>query len=368
MKRFIGFLIKEFYHIFRDRRTMLILFGMPAVQVLLFGFVITNEIHDAKIAVLDQSNDPATQRITRMITASGFFNLSELLHSDNEIEAVFRKGQVKEVIVFGPDFEKRLMKTGHADIQIIADASDMNTAMLLSSYTTGIIANYQKELNAGKAPPVEIHTGVRMLYNEELRGVYMFVPGIMALILMLVSAMMTSISITREKESGTMEVLLVSPLRPTQIIFGKVTPYLLLSFVNACTIILLGTTVFGMPIQGSLTFLLFESLLFIFLSLALGIFISTVAKTQQVAMFISMIGLMLPTIILSGFIFPIENMPAVLRYLSAVMPARWYIVIVKGIMLKGSGIEALWKETLYLVSLTLFFMVASIRKLKIRLE
>jgi ABC-2 type transport system permease protein len=209
---------------------------------------------------------------------------------------------------------------------------------------------------------------VRMFYNPELKSVFMFVPGIMAMILMLISAMMTSISIAREKEMGTMEVLLVSPLRPLQIIIGKVTPYVFLSFINAFTIIILGNTVFGIPINGSLILLFTESLLFILLALSLGIFISTISKSQQVAMFISLFALMLPTILLSGFIFPIESMPKILQWLSILMPPRWFIVILKSILLKGTGLAFIWKETLILLGMTIFFIIMSVKKFKIRLE
>jgi ABC-2 type transport system permease protein len=207
-----------------------------------------------------------------------------------------------------------------------------------------------------------------MFYNPEMKGVYMFVPGLMALILMLISAMMTSVTITREKEFGTMELLLASPLKPREIILGKVTPYIVLSFGNAVTILLLGYVVFGVPVKGSLWLLLLQSMLYISLALSLGVLISTVSRTQQVAMLLSMLGLMLPTILLSGFIFPIDNMPAILQGLSAIMPARWYIIIVKNIMLKGTGMGFIWKETLILLGMTVFFILAAVRRFKVRLE
>jgi ABC-2 type transport system permease protein len=207
-----------------------------------------------------------------------------------------------------------------------------------------------------------------MLYNEGLKSVYMFVPGIMAMILMLISAMMTSISISKEKEMGTMEVLLASPLKPIQIVLGKVTPYLLLSFINAVTIILIGTLIFGVPIKGSMVFLLAESFLFILMALSLGILISTIAPNQMTAMFISVMALMLPTILLSGFMFPIENMPLPLQILSNIMPPRWFIVIIKNIMLKGTGIFYVWKETLILMFMTFVFIGLSVKNFKIRLE
>lgn len=215
---------------------------------------------------------------------------------------------------------------------------------------------------------MQIVPEVRMMFNEQMKGVYMFVPGIMAMILMLISALLTSISIVREKELGTMEVLLVSPLRPIQIIIGKVTPYILLSLVNAVTIIVLGNLVFGMPVQGSTLLLLAETILFIIMALSLGILISTATNSQQTAMFISMLALMLPTILLSGFIFPISNMPGILQVLCQLIPPRWFIVIIKNIMLKGTGFYYVWFETLVLAIMTVFFIFVSYKKFKIRLE
>jgi ABC-2 type transport system permease protein len=196
----------------------------------------------------------------------------------------------------------------------------------------------------------------------------MFVPGVMTIILMLVSAMMTSISITKEKELGTMEILLVSPLNPIQVIVGKVVPYILLSIINAAVIILLSIFVFKMPVQGSLFLLGAESTLFIVNALSLGLLISTISSTQQTAMMISLMGLMLPVILLSGFIFPISSMPLPLQLISNIIPAKWFIMILKGIMLKGVGLAYVWKETLILIGMTIFFIALSVKKYKIRLE
>ncbi len=364
-----AFIKKEFLHIFRDYRSMVILFGMPLVMVLLFGFAITNDITNARIAVLDNSKDVVTRQIIQKLVSSGYFILENNITNQNEIENVFTRGKVKEVIVFESDFANKLITGGNANIQLILDASDPNTANIVTSYTSGIIASYSMELMKQRSiAPVNINIESRMYYNPELKSVYMFVPGIITVLLMLVSAMMTSISITREKEMGTMEALLVSPLKPFQIIIGKVMPYMVLSFINLVVILILARFVFMMPVAGSLTLLLAESLLFILMSLALGILISTISRTQQQAMLLSMFALMLPTILLSGFIFPIENMPAILQYLSHIMPSKWFIIIVKNIMLKGTGILYFWKETLIIIVMTMFFIVMSIKKFKIRLD
>lgn len=363
-----GFIIKEFYHIFRDVRTMVILFGMPVVQVLIFGFAISTEIKDAKIAILDYSKDHVSLELSNKILSSDYFILNSYLDSEEQIETVFKAGKVKEVIIFGRDFARQMEKEQNASVHIITDASDPNTANLLMNYTTGIIRNYMMDKMGGQSLPVEITTEYKMLFNPGLKSVFMFVPGTITILLMLVSAMMTSISIAREKEMGTMEVLLVSPLKPVQIIVGKVIPYVVLSFINAITILLLAFFVFGMPVEGSLALLLAESLLFIVMALSLGIFISTVARNQQTAMMISMFALMLPTILLSGFIYPIENMPEILQWICNAMPTKWFIIIVKDIMLKGVGIDHVWQETLIIMAMTLIFIGLSVRKFKIRLE
>ncbi|WP_297090832.1 ABC transporter permease [uncultured Draconibacterium sp.] len=368
MKQLKSFIQKEFYHIFRDPRTMLILFGIPVAQLLIFGTVIKSEIKDVHIAIYDQSKDVTTQEITNKLLSSGYFVLDKNLDNLNEIDAIFKKGKVRQVIVFENNFGNNLGKEGRAAMQLIADASDPNTAKLAISYTRAIVNDYIAKSFGETKKPMQITPEVRMYFNEEMKSAYMFVPGVMALILMLISAMMTSISITREKELGTMEILLVSPLKPSQIIIGKVLPYLLLSIVNAFIIVLIGHFVFKVPVNGSFLLLMLETILFILMALCLGILISTAAKNQMTAMFISMIGLMLPTILLSGFIFPIENMPVVLQYLSHIMPARYFISIVRTIMLKGTGILFIWKETAVLLGMTLFFIAVSVKKFKIRLE
>ncbi|MFZ5939503.1 MAG: ABC transporter permease [Bacteroidota bacterium] len=368
MKRFLGFVIKEFRHIFRDTRTLVILFGLPVIMIILFGFVVTNELKDVKVGVLDLSRDVSSENLLHELFSSGYFIRVEDLESEKDIEEVFRSGAAQEVIVIGPRFGESLVREKKAAIHIIADASNANTAQLAANYTRAIISGWMLRQAGGTGLPWQVEISPRMYYNEEMKGVHMFVPGLMAMILMLISALMTSITITREKETGTMEALLVSPLRPMEIILGKVSPYVLLSFINAVTIIILGYFVFRVPMAGSLLLLLAECMLYITLALSLGVFISTVAKSQQMAMIISLIGLMLPTILLSGFIFPIDNMPRVLQWFSSIMPARWFIIIIKNIMLKGTGFFYVWKETLILLVFTVFFMFNAIKRFKIRLE
>ncbi|NGY38251.1 ABC transporter permease [Flavobacterium sp. XN-5] len=368
MKRFMGFVKKEFYHIFRDRRSMFILFGMPIAQIMLFGFAITNEINNVNIGILDKSKDSETQKIINKIDVSKYFHIEQKLTNESQIESLFKKGKVKAVLVFEDYFIKNLQTQKQAKVQVITDATDPNIANTVTNFINAILQNHTKEINNTSQNSYQVQTQTQLYYNPELKSVFTFVPGVMTVILMLVSAMMTSISITREKELGTMEVLLVSPLKPFQVIIGKVFPYIFLSVINATIIVLLGYFVFEMPIEGSLFLLAIESILFIVCALALGILISTLSDTQQTAMMISLFGLMLPVILLSGFIFPISSMPLPLQVISTIIPAKWFIIIIKAIMLKGAIFSLIWKETLILIGMTLFFIVLSIKKYKIRLE
>ena len=372
MNRFLAFVIKEFRHIYRDRRTMLILFGMPVVQVLLFGFVLTNEVKDANIAVLDPSKDATSIRLTNKLVSSGYFRVAYNLQTAEELGPAFRSGKIKLALVFPPDFGHHLDHEGAAQIQLIGDASDPNTATTLINYANAIIMDFQLErLTENPNPQAAsgiIRAETRMRYNPEQKAVFNFVPGVMTLILMLISAMMTSITLAREKELGTMEVLLVSPLKPFQIVLGKTAPYLVLSFFNAALVVAIGMLVFGMPMRGSFLLLGFECFLYMFVALALGILISTRAETQMTALFVSALSLMMPTIVLSGFLFPRESMPFVLQVIGSVFPATWFIPIIKGVMIKGVGLSYLWKETLILVAMAVIFIGISIRNFKNRLE
>ena len=360
MKSFFGFIIKEFQHIIRDKRTLIILFGMPLAQLLIFGYAVRNELTLTGISILDQSKDAQTQLITDKLTASGYFEITSLLDDESQIEDVFRSGEARMVLVYGSDYARNLQRNGVGTVQIITDASNPNMAQLVQSYTAAIISETATSRPNGIIPEV------RMLYNPELRSANLFVPGLIAIILMLVSALMTSIAITREKELGTMEVLLASPLHPLVIILGKVLPYLLLSILNVITVLFIAQVVFDVPFVGNYIHFFIQAMLFTITALSLGILISTITNSQQVAMMIALAGLLLPTILLSGFIFAVENMPVILQVLSNIIPARWFLVIIKGIMLKGSGIELLWKETL--VGMMVFLIFISVRKFKIRLE
>lgn len=362
MKQFWAFVRIEFFHIFRDRRTMLILLGMPVLQIILFGFAITTEINHSRVAVLDPSPDAVTTRITARIDGNCYFSVVERLSSPVEIERVFRRDEADIVVAFTPDFDEDL-STGEAGIQLVVDATDPNTASMTSGYVQGIIGQVLQE---GRMPAVDLQT--HLLFNPQMKSAYNFVPGVMGLILMLICAMMTAISIVREKETGTMEVLLVSPIRPIFIILAKAVPYLALSCVNLATILLLSVYVLEVPVAGSLWTLSFLSLLLIVVALSLGLLISCVVQNQVAAMIVSGIGLMMPVMLLSGMIFPVESMPAVLQWISDIIPARWYIQAVKKVMIEGLGFGAVWREILILSAMAALLIALSLMNFKERLE
>lgn len=368
MKQFIFFIRKEFLHVWRDKRTMLILFGMPLAQILIFGFALTNEVKNTRIGILDNSKDETTRAIIQQLEASRYFDIVENVPSNSRLESSFQAGTIKLAVIFPENFQEQLFHTNKAAIQLIGDATDPNTANTLINYASAIIIDYQNSMRGSAHLPYSINTEMRMLYNPQLKGSYNFVPGVMAMVLMLVCAMMTSISIVREKEMGTMEVILVSPIVPIRVVIAKMVPYFILSAVNIASILLLSVFVLEVPIQGSLTLLVVECLLFTITVLALGLLISSVSDSQQIAMLISLMGLFLPTVMLSGFMFPIENMPVPLQVVSNIVPAKWFYNIVRNIMIKGVGFEHVWKESLILTGMTIFFMAVSIKKFKTRLE
>ncbi|WP_294139667.1 ABC transporter permease [uncultured Sanguibacteroides sp.] len=365
MKQFIAFIRKEFYHILRDRRTLLILIGMPVVQIILFGFAISTEVKDVQTAILTSSIDSDTRHIIDRIDASEYFTVKYVVHSAEELNRLFRQNKIELGIAFPTALNQRRFDT--ENIQIIADATDPNLAVTRGSYANGVIATAQAELvETGLKPALAVHT--KLLYNPQMRSAYNFVPGVMGLILMLICAMMTSISIVREKETGTMEILLVSPMNPLFVILSKAVPYFALSILNLVIILLLSVFVLDVPIAGSLLSLIGVSLLFIFVSLALGLLISCITRTQVAAMLASGMVLMIPTIILSGIIFPIESMPRILQGVSCLIPARWYVTLVRKLMIEGVPFGYVWQETAILLVMAIVLICITTRKFKNRLE
>lgn len=367
MRQYGVFIRKEFKHIFRDKRSLLILFALPIAQILIFGFALTNEIKNTRIAVVDQSHDIASQQLTERLASSRYFELVGGIYTPAEADAAMHADKIKMAVIIPADFHHDLLHGHAAQVQLLTDATDPNTATTLQLYASAIIRDFQQEMQAEFKLPFSIKTDMRMLYNPQLKGAYLFVPGVMGMILLLISAMMTSISIVREKEINTMEIILASPLQPIILILSKAVPYIVISMINVSTILLLGVFVLGLPVAGNFFLLIAVCLLFIMTAIAMGLMISNITDTQQTAMFISLMGLMLPTLILSGFMFPIENMPVPMQVLSNIVPTKWFFIIVKDVMIKGLGFSSIWREVLILLGMTLFFLFVSYKKFKIRL-
>ncbi len=367
MSAFTGFVRKEAYHILRDRQTFWVLLLMPLVQVLLFGYAVRTDVTNIRIAIVDPTPSPATRALAQRIAASDRFKVVDVYQTTAPLHAGFRSGVLRQAIVLPRDAERAMAGPEPVALQLITDAADPNTGSVMQAYASAIIQRWFAESTA-RAGGVRFDLATRMRYNPTLESVNLFVPGLIALVLTIISAMMTAISITREKEVGTMEMLLVSPLHPWAIVAGKVAPYVVMGFANVLLVLGAARVVFGMPLRGNVVLLLAECLLYILTALALGIVISTRASTQRTAMIAALAGLLLPTLMLSGFIFPLESLPTPLRILTNIVPARWFLLIVRGIMVKGAGLATLWQESLILLGITILLLVIGARRLAIRLD
>jgi ABC-2 type transport system permease protein len=368
MKQLFVFIRKEFYHVFRDPRTLLIMFGLPLAQIILFGYALTSEVKNAEIVISDNSKDVQSMQITNKIKASSYFNVTEASMDIREVEKTFKQGKIKCAVVFPTNFSRDLLQNGNAQIQIIADGSDPNTSKTIINYLTSIITDFQRTNYTTHSLSIRIIPETRMLYNEESNGSLNYIPGVMALILMIVCTTLTSVSIVKEKELGTMEVLLVSPFKPIRVLISKAVPYLILSLLNFAFILLLSVFLLHVEIKGNLFLLFLESTLFIITCLSFGLLISNTTSSQQTALLLSMMGMMLPTLIFTGFLIPLENMPWILQLFANIVPAKWYYIIVKSVMLKGLGFQYVWKETGILIGMTLLLLAISLKNFKIRLQ
>jgi ABC-2 type transport system permease protein len=362
-----GLLRKEVRHILRDRRTLTVLVLLPVVQVVLFGYSIRTDVRDVRLAVVDPTPDAATLALRARFTASGLFRIVAVLPSAAMLDPLFRSDTAQMAIEFEPRFAERLARGEAARLLVISDASDPNSGTARQSYVSAVVQQYESE-RAAQRGGVRIVVEARARFNPTRASANLFVPGLMALVLNIISALMTALSLTREKETGTLEALLVSPLRPWQIIVGKVAPYLVIGFVSVLLVLLEARLVFHVPVLGSVILLLAEGVLFILVALALGILISVRTSSQRVAMLLAMLATMLPTQILSGFVFPLESMPRALQLLANLVPAKWFVLIARGIMLKGVGLSYLWPETLVLAVMAIVLMTAASRSFRVRLQ
>lgn len=360
MKEIAAFIKKEFLHIFRDVRTMMIVLVLPVVQILLFGFAVSTEVNNAVVDILGDANDPQVRMIVQRIDNNPYLETGAYLFTEAETDARLRKGKSKAVVCFERNFNQKSEKDGNAAIKVICDGSDPNTAQMVGNYIQGVV---NEDIDSGASVQA-----VQMMYNPAMNSSYNFVPGVMGLILMLICSMMTAVSIVREKEFGTLELVLVSPVKPFWIIISKLIPYLVLSVVNFASIILLARFVMGVPIRGSLALVSVSSLLFVGASLGLGLLISTISRTQQTAMLLCGMGLTMPTMMLAGIIFPCESMPVALQLVSDIIPAKWYIIIIKRIMIQGAGFAAIAKEFIILAGMMILLLWFSIKRFKTRLQ
>ncbi len=358
MTTFLSFVLKETRHILRDTRTVLILFGMPLVMMLLFGFAISNDIQNVRVALVASSADAATQRIVERINASEYFTVTQVVGSPSDAERLIRSRKADMAVVFSQRFASHA-HDNTAALQIITDAAEPNTSVQQSSYQQQVV---QAGVLGGASP-----VNTSLLYNPQMRSAYNFVPGIMGLLLMIICAMMTAVSIVREKERGTMEVLLVSPVRPLMVMAAKAVPYFVLSMLILVCILLLSTFVLDVPVAGSVFCIFFVSLLYILMALSLGLLISVVAQTQLVAILMSAMVLLLPSILLSGMIYPVESMPAILQWVSQIIPAKWYISAMRKLMIMGLGVGMIWREITVLAAITCLLLVVALRKFNNRL-
>jgi len=367
MKALAGLLRKEVFHILRDRRTLVVIIALPILQVILFGYAIRTDVDHVRLAIVDPDPDEVTLALRARFEAAEVFRTVAVVPRIDRLEPLFQRGAAQGAVVFEPRFAERLGRGMPAGLLIVADATEPNTGSIVQAYAAAVVQAYEREQGA-RGRRVQIVPAVRMRFNPTRESSNLFVPGLMAFVLTIVSSLMTAISLTREKETGTMEALLVSPLRPWQIIVGKVAPYLAVGFVSVVGVIVEARLVFDVPLRGSLTLLLLEGLLFILVSLSLGILISARTSSQRVAMMGALAGTMLPTMLLSGFIFPIESMPLPLRAISVVVPARWFVLVARSIMLKGVGLAYLWQPTLVLFAMAVVLLAASTHAFHERLE
>jgi ABC-2 type transport system permease protein len=360
---FLSFVKKESLHILRDVRTMMIVLLIPVVLMILFGFAISTEVNNLNVAIVAPNRTEGVRQVVDRLANNPYFTVVGY-DSSIDIDAALRSGKADAVVVFDEDYEHLIAQRAdgidtHPAIQFILDASNTNIAQTGAAYLQNVISadHSQQEL-------LNLH----LLYNPQMKSAYNFVPGIMGLIFILICAMMTSVSIVREKETGTMEVLLVSPVRPIKIILAKMIPYFAISCINLITILLIASYLLDVPMSGGVWSIVVISIIYLLLSLALGLLVSTIASSQVVALLISAMVMLLPMMMLSGMIFPLENLPTVLKSLPYIVPARWYIEANRKLMIMGLPLSAVIKEMSILIFMAIVLVSISLKKFNDKLE
>ncbi len=365
-RRLAAIIRKEFTHIGRDFRSLIIVLIMPVLMIVLYGYGITLDMRSIPFAVFDDARTPESRSLIRAFSENGFFSPTPVDPSEDTPEHLFRTRKALMILVLPADFSAALASGEPAQAQILVDAGDSNVGAYVQKYSSEVLRAWNQSLNPPLPVPMRLEP--RFLYNPDMKSTHFFVPGLIALLLMLISALLTSITITRERETGTLEQILVTPVRPFEIVAGKVLPYIVIGFANGALVLISARLLFGVPVNGSLLLLSLLSLVYIFVALSFGLLISTVARTQQTAMFITVMATILPTFLLSGFIFPISGMPPVLQYLSRVIPATYFLTIIRGIMLKGVGLTELWPQAAALTGIGIFLLAVATRRFRLTLE
>ena len=362
-KRLISIIRKEFIHILRDPRSLMITILMPLLMIILFGNAVQLDIKEIKFGVIDQSNTQKSRELINNFIYSGYFTRMDIPQKRSEIDNLFKQREIKAVLIIPTDFATSLKTKSQTKVQMIVDGSNSNTASVVINYTKMIIQTFSAKLNIQiMNSPISIQP--RVWYNPEMESVNFVLPGLIAVILMMISALLTSVTIAREKETGTMEQILVSPINPLEIVLGKVVPYVLIAFFDGALVVIAARYIFAVPINGSILLLALMSFFYLYACLSLGVFISTKANSQLIAMMVALVITMLPSILLSGFIFPIKSMPYVLRLITYIVPARYFLIIIRGIIMKGIGIQYLYVQVLFLFLLGTFLLILSTKNFK----
>jgi ABC-2 type transport system permease protein len=382
LQRLKSMFIKEFIQAFRNPRMRLILFLPPLIQLIVFGYAANTDIRNISLATYDLDNTPESREVIERFVSSGYFRITHRAGNPREIRRLIDEGKISAALQINDDFARQTRQRQGTTIQVIVDGTDSNTASVVMAYAQRIVAEYSRQIlverirtlpnlpDEMKKPffkkgGIEIQS--RAFFNPNLESRNFYVPGIMAFLIMLVTLILTTMAIVREREIGTMEQLIVSPMRPAELIMGKTIPFALIGYIDVFLVTGVGVLWFEVPIRGSLPLLLFATTLYLLSTLGIGLFISTISRTQQQAM-MTMFFFFVPAILLSGFIFPIANMPQVVQYLSYADPLRYFLVIIRGIFLKGNGFSILWPQMLALAILgTIVFTFSSLRFRK-RLE
>jgi ABC-2 type transport system permease protein len=362
---------KEFILLFRDKQNRRVLIVAPIVQLLLFGYVVNYDIRDIRVALLDQSRTRESRMIVDAFSANKIFSITQVAHDERDLEQDLLKGKVDLAIKIGPDLSRKIRKGETAEVQILADGSMSNMASIRVAYAVTIINTLNQQL-IRELHPVNMAYGkiggrIRTWYNPNLDSQHFFVPGIVAFVVMLIALLMTSIAIIKEKEAGTMEQLIVTPLKPIELIIGKTIPYIVISVVQMIVVTLIAVFWFQIPFSGSILLLFFATCLFLLSTLGVGLFISTVSSTQQQAMMTTFFFI-LPFFMLSGFVFPIDNMPVIVQWLTYLNPLRYFLTIIRGIFLKGVGLHVLWPEFVALTVLGIVVFAGAVGRFRKRLD